>query len=216
MLLKKSNCFLVLLLFFLIIHVFFNNDFYNAPYYALTTLKRALKGYEGHTTLYNYFYVNPLKKWPRHTKLVYERSMVPRRGLEPLWDFSHSHLKAACLPISPPRHNYFNEFKYNDKKTIINLLFTTKNKFIWPFYYRRNEIPYFYWKRHHPINPSLFWLSFFCMRFFFLLLFLHRFLFFLFFILSKTISLSFKIYPFFFQRFYLIRYARNMFFCFRN
>ncbi|EKD48371.1 MAG: hypothetical protein ACD_64C00345G0001, partial [uncultured bacterium] len=30
--------------------------------------------------------------------------MVPKKGLEPPRDFSHSHLKAACLPISPLRH----------------------------------------------------------------------------------------------------------------
>lgn len=31
------------------------------------------------------------------------RRLVPKRGLEPLRDFSHSHLKAACLPVPPPR-----------------------------------------------------------------------------------------------------------------
>ena len=32
------------------------------------------------------------------------RNMVPRKGLEPLQDFSHYPLKIACLPIPPPRH----------------------------------------------------------------------------------------------------------------
>lgn len=40
--------------------------------------------------------------------------MVRKEGLEPPQDFSHSHLKAACLPISPlPRcYKSFTTEKY--------------------------------------------------------------------------------------------------------
>src|SRR3990167_5509442 len=42
------------------------------------------------------------------------RRMEPRRGLEPLWDFSRCPLKAVCLPISPPR-----QYEFHTEKCII-------------------------------------------------------------------------------------------------
>jgi hypothetical protein len=33
---------------------------------------------------------------------------VRKKGLEPPRDFSHSHLKAACIPVSPLPHIIFN------------------------------------------------------------------------------------------------------------
>lgn len=57
-------------------------------------------------------------------RVTLRRRLVPRRGLEPLQDFSHSHLKAACLPVSPPRHtnaytivvcSVFHEFQIREK-----------------------------------------------------------------------------------------------------
>gem|GEM_PF-5908179 len=45
--------------------------------------------------------------------------LVPKRGLEPLQDFSHSHLKAACLPF----HHLGVSFTIPDLQVVSTLIF---------------------------------------------------------------------------------------------
>jgi hypothetical protein len=66
--------------------------------------------FEGHTTLYNLFFILmllPSKRMVCHTKLQQERSMVPRAGFEPAQAISPKDFKSFASTISPPRHIYF-------------------------------------------------------------------------------------------------------------
>lgn len=46
------------------------------------------------------------------TTVDWDRQLVPRKGLEPSRGYPHKHLKLACLPVSPPRHN-FDKYYHN-------------------------------------------------------------------------------------------------------
>ena len=84
----------------------------NFSFFCISALLRVANAtsYEGHTTLYNLFFVfMPIssKRMVCHTKLQQERSMVPRAGFEPAQAISPKDFKSFASTISPPRHIYF-------------------------------------------------------------------------------------------------------------
>jgi hypothetical protein len=73
--------------------------------------------------------------------------MVRKKGLEPPRDYSHSPLKAACLPVSPLPH---------PKERIMRLLYQNRQAFA-TYLCNKQCLPWRPNGRHFSISPEGFW-----------------------------------------------------------